>query len=106
MGNSKFGKLTKCFNKVRSTLSDTWSSGTSGFKQAYGSGMSEYKRAKSSGILSDGTSAQIGASSAFKNIKNKSWQRQADMAMVGAATVGGAAATADFINPWGLGWGD
>lgn len=31
---------------------------------------------------------------------------KAGMIGAGAGMAGGAAATADFLNPWGLGWGD
>jgi hypothetical protein len=88
---SKTTRLTEAYGAIKSTLSKSWD-------KVPGSGA--LKRANNKGSWDD----------AGKSLK-KSWDQSTGMqkaqvgGAAGAGVVGGAAA-ADFLNPWGLGWGD
>lgn len=95
-------KMTKPFNAIKSTMK----SGIAGYQQAYGAGMKSYGKAYGGGVLSRGTSAQVGASSALDAMKGMNRGQLVGMGAVGAGATMGGMAAADFMNPWGLGWGD
>jgi hypothetical protein len=100
-GNSKMNKLTEAYNSVKSTLSKSWSAtkqGASLNQDALFSGMGAAK----------GFRNRTGA---FGNSLKESWKNGDNWTkggQVASAGIGAGAATAaaDFVNPWGLGWGD
>jgi len=117
--------MTKAFNAITSTVKG----GAAGLMGAGRFGMGAYQRAIGAGRYAGGIGAAGGLNVMGRNIgpgrmagalagiggagmslgrsmARGGWRGTTGVAGLGAAGLGAGAATADFLNPWGLGWGD
>ena len=96
--------MNNAFNAIKSTISAGWKSkGMAQFKNGLrtgGGGISGLSGIKSMDGLKNYGKGMAGR---WNNASNYG---KAGMATAGGAGAIGAGAAADFLNPWGLGWGD
>lgn len=108
MMGGMFTKMTKAFNQFSSTLGTTSAGarlGAAGREARYGmqSGFSSMRSL--AGVRSKAGLKDFGRGMASKWKGMTGMQRGGLAGSYGAAGAAGMAA-ADFLNPWGLGWGD
>lgn len=104
MGSRGAERMTKAYNSVGSTLKAGWNSASAGqFKAGMRTGAGTLSGLRGVRSMKGLKSYGRGVADTWKGSTN--WQRAGMGASYGAAGAAGMAA-ADFMNPWGLGWGD
>lgn len=97
-------KMTKAFNAIKSTLSADYAA----LKTA---GTIDKSRGIKNSLFGQnvfGTKIPGSIQGGWNQMKQTggAWGAGARLGGYGAAGAAGTAAAADFLNPWGLGWGD
>jgi hypothetical protein len=103
-----FNKMTKAFNYVSSTL------GTTKYGAKAGAAMKQAKYGFNSGVGSMKTLSGMRSMDQLKGFgkgmagtwKGLTGTQKAGFGGAYGAAAGAGMAAADFLNPWGLGWGD
>lgn len=100
-------KSNYAFNRIMSTVKSGASYGANTLKKLPRAFMGAGKAA---GGFSSMAGWKAGANAVGKGIK-RNWQygtntQRAGMVGAGVAAGGAGMAAADFLNPWGVGWGD
>jgi len=103
-GVAGMSKMTKAYNSVGSTLSKGWNSNAATqFRSGFGKQMGGYKDTFGARSMQDLRGIGKGLDKAYGS---GTGMYKTGMTAASAIGAGGALATADFLNPWGLGWGD
>jgi len=93
--------MNKAFNAIKSTLSAGWNSAPmKGLMSGAKTQMKQFGGL--AGVRNSADFARLASRGVRRGAAMNKWQQAGSIGAAGA-TIGAAA---DFLNPWGLGWGD